>query len=220
MNATQPLKILMPPGRRRDDSEKPQSAGDLFALSEKEKGTNSALAFDNRHAFRDDMFTIYDLKAEGRDMKTGTKRAKQSQIPADGMATWATWHGHPFGFALRAGSARESESWAGRPCHYSDGPEPIVRNEPNSRRDRVGRGRRDAGRGQIVRNEPNSWMGKNEVKCCCSKFGPAWARPQRAEDAKRTQFRPLGPSRAPIIPIFQHSNPPVPVPPWEISSEN
>ena len=54
MNATQPLKILMPPGRRRDDSEKPQSAGDLFALSEKEKGTNSALAFDNRHAFRDD----------------------------------------------------------------------------------------------------------------------------------------------------------------------
>ena len=58
MNATQPLKILMPPGRRRDDSEKPQSAGDLFALSEKEKGTNSALAFDNRHAFRDDKPTF------------------------------------------------------------------------------------------------------------------------------------------------------------------
>ena len=38
MNATQPLKILMPPGRRRDDSEKPQSPGNLFPHSEKEKG--------------------------------------------------------------------------------------------------------------------------------------------------------------------------------------
>ena len=38
MNATHPLKILMPPGRRRDDSEKPQSAGNLFTPSEKEKG--------------------------------------------------------------------------------------------------------------------------------------------------------------------------------------
>ena len=37
MNATHPLKILMPPGRRRDDSEKPQSTGNLFARSEKEK---------------------------------------------------------------------------------------------------------------------------------------------------------------------------------------
>ena len=39
MNATHPLKILMPPGRRRDDSEKPQSPANLFAHSEKEKGT-------------------------------------------------------------------------------------------------------------------------------------------------------------------------------------
>jgi len=54
MNATQPLKILMPPGRRRDDSEKPQSAADLFTRSEKEKGRNCTLAFDNQHAFRDD----------------------------------------------------------------------------------------------------------------------------------------------------------------------
>jgi len=54
MNATHPLKILMPPGRRRDDSEKPQSAGDLFARLEKEKGRNCTLAFDNQHAFRDD----------------------------------------------------------------------------------------------------------------------------------------------------------------------
>ena len=54
MKATQPLKILMPPGRRRDDSEKPQSAGDLFTRSEKEKGRNCTLAFDNQHAFRDD----------------------------------------------------------------------------------------------------------------------------------------------------------------------
>ena len=28
-----------------------------------------------------------------------------------------TWHGHPFGFALRAGPARESQSWARCPCH-------------------------------------------------------------------------------------------------------
>jgi hypothetical protein len=44
MNATHPLKILMPPGRRRDDSEKPQSAGNLFVPSEKKKRINSTLA--------------------------------------------------------------------------------------------------------------------------------------------------------------------------------
>ncbi len=55
MNATQPLKILMPRRRRRDDSEKPHSVGNLFTPSEKEKGINYTLAFDNRHAFRDDI---------------------------------------------------------------------------------------------------------------------------------------------------------------------
>ncbi len=59
MNATHPLKILMPPGRRRDDSEKPQSPGNLFTPSEKEKGINYTLAFDNRHAFRDDKVGIH-----------------------------------------------------------------------------------------------------------------------------------------------------------------
>lgn len=55
MNATHPLDTLMPPGRRRDDSEKPQRRGqNLFFGSEKEKGKNYVLAFDNRHAFRDD----------------------------------------------------------------------------------------------------------------------------------------------------------------------
>jgi len=55
MNATPPLKILMPPGRRRDDSEKPHSTRNLLALWEKEKGINYTFAFDNQHAFRDDM---------------------------------------------------------------------------------------------------------------------------------------------------------------------
>jgi hypothetical protein len=45
---------------------------------------------------------------------------------------YAAWHGHP---------ARGPESWAGCPCHLR----PIMQNEPNSRRCRVGRGLGDEG---------------------------------------------------------------------------
>ncbi len=82
MNATQPLKILMPRRRRRDDSEKPHSVGNLFTPSEKEKGINYTLAFDNRHAFRD----VSVVKSSGfpaclRERKHGTRYQRRCFFP-------------------------------------------------------------------------------------------------------------------------------------------
>jgi hypothetical protein len=64
MNATHPLDTLMPPGRRRDDSEKPQSgAKPLLPLGKRER-KNYVLAFDNRHAFRDDTRGVVPLRSK------------------------------------------------------------------------------------------------------------------------------------------------------------
>jgi hypothetical protein len=69
--------------------------------------------------------------------RTGRKwrgRGTSAESNAPNKPNFNTWHGHP---------ARESEPWAGRPCHYSAGPAGPpgagCTNKPNVRQEKLGK---------------------------------------------------------------------------------
>jgi hypothetical protein len=96
----------------------------------------------------------------------GGNRAKQSQLAprkmsggtpnprrAEGQSceTNPIWPGLGRARSPAAGNTKRTQFPGWSPRH----PKPVVRNEPNSRRRRVGRGPRGVGRGANVQNEPN-----------------------------------------------------------------
>jgi hypothetical protein len=115
----------------------------------------------------------------------GACHAKQSQFASGARKTIAKASG------LDAGAPKRHSSRLGTPAARRTIAGPIVQNEPNFRRCRVGRGPRAVGHGANVQNEPNL-AGRRRFR--------------RAKCAKRTQFPA---AEVPTVPIFHCSSLPI-----------